>query len=114
MKSHGDQRIVLSWTGKDDAIDVKPGVLLYDQERSYGDQNTGNLLIHGNNLPALKTLEPEYAGKVKCIYIDPPYNSQVVFENYNDKMEHTTWLKLMKARLEILRVLLAGDGVIFI
>lgn len=114
MKSNGDQLIVLSWTGKDDDIDVKSGVLLYDKERSYGDQNTRNLLIHGDNLPALKTLELEYAGKVKCIYIDPPYNSQVVFEHYNDKMEHTKWLKLMKARLEVLRVLLSSDGVIFV
>lgn len=114
MKPNGDQLIVLSWIGKDDDIDVKPGVLIYDNERSYGDQNTRNLLIHGDNLPALKTLELEYAGKVKCIYIDPPYNSQIVFEHYNDKMEHTKWLKLMKARLEILRVLLSSDGVIFV
>lgn len=114
MKSNGDQLIALSWAGKDDDIAVKPGVLLYDNERSYGDQNTRNLLIHGDNLPVLKTLEFEYAGKVKCIYIDPPYNSQVVFEHYNDKMEHTKWLKLMKTRLEILRVLLSCDGVIFV
>lgn len=70
------------------------------------------MLIHGDNLLALKALEQEYAGKVKCIYIDPPYNTGAAFEHYDDNMEHSIWLSLMKARLEILKTLLAEDGAI--
>lgn len=72
------------------------------------------MIIHGDNLLALKALEQEYAGKVKCIYIDPPYNTGSAFEHYDDNLEHSTWLSLMKPRLEILKNLLNDDGSIWI
>ena len=81
---------------------------------SYGDKDTENMIIHGDNLLALKALLPEYEGKVKCIYIDPPYNTGNAFEYYDDSVEHSTWLAIMKPRLEQLRMLLTEDGVIFI
>ena len=73
-----------------------------------------NMLIHGDNLLALKALEQEFAGKVKCIFIDPPYNTGSAFEHYDDGVEHSLWLSLMRDRLEILRRLLSFDGVIFV
>lgn len=72
------------------------------------------MLIHGDNLLALKALEQDYAGKVKCIYIDPPYNTGNAFEHYDDGVEHSLWLSLMKPRLDILRNLLSNDGSIWI
>ncbi|MBI5555279.1 MAG: site-specific DNA-methyltransferase, partial [Elusimicrobia bacterium] len=72
------------------------------------------MLIHGDNLLALKALEQDFAGKIKCIYIDPPYNTGSAFEHYEDNLAHSQWLSLMKPRLEILRNLLANDRVIFI
>ena len=72
------------------------------------------MIIHGDNLLALKALESKYAGQVKCIYIDPPYNTGSAFEHYDDNLEHSTWLSLMKPRLEILRNLLCDDGSIWI
>ena len=83
-------------------------------EKSYGDKNTENMLIHGDNLLALKALEQDFAGKIKCIYIDPPYNTGSAFEHYDDNVEHSKWLSLMKSRLEILHNLLAEDGSIWI
>jgi len=83
-------------------------------ELTYGDVNTENMLIQGDNLEALKALLPYYAGKVKCIYIDPPYNTKSAFESYEDNLEHSTWLDMMYPRLEILWELLASDGVIMI
>lgn len=76
--------------------------------------HTDNILIHGDNLLALKALEAKYSGQVKCIYIDPPYNTGSAFEHYDDNLEHSIWLKLMKARLEILKKLLAPEGTIWI
>lgn len=73
-----------------------------------------NLLIHGDNLLALKALEQDFAGKVKCIYIDPPYNTGNAFEHYDDGLEHSQWLNLMKPRIELLRTLLSDDGSIWI
>jgi adenine-specific DNA-methyltransferase len=73
-----------------------------------------NLLIKGDNLLALKALERHFAGKIKCIYIDPPFNTGNAFEHYDDGLEHTIWLSMMKARLEILRKLLREDGAIFV
>jgi len=105
-----NQKLELTWIGKGKEINAEPRILLYDKEKSYGDQNTENILIHGDNLLALKALEQEYAGKVKCIYIDPPYNTGSAFEHYDDNLEHSTWLSLMKPRLEILRNLLSPDG----
>ncbi|MDK9721937.1 MAG: site-specific DNA-methyltransferase [Rhodospirillales bacterium] len=79
-----------------------------------GDAATGNMLIQGDNLEALKSLLPFYAGQVKCIYIDPPYNTKSAFEHYDDNLEHSQWLAMMWPRLEILRELLAEDGSIWV
>lgn len=81
---------------------------------SHGDLDTGNMLIQGDNLAALKALLPYYAGKVKCIFIDPPYNTRSAFEHYDDNLEHTEWLAMMYPRLELLRQLLAEDGSIWV
>ncbi|GHT40206.1 hypothetical protein AGMMS49965_08140 [Bacteroidia bacterium] len=83
-------------------------------ELGAGDKDTGNMLIQGDNLQALKALLPFYAGQVKCIYIDPPYNTGSAFEHYDDNLEHTKWLSMMYPRLEMLRELLAEDGSIWI
>lgn len=83
-------------------------------ELNAGDSNTENMLIQGDNLEALKALLPFYAGKVKCIYIDPPYNTKSAFEHYDDNLEHTQWLSMIYPRLELLRELLAEDGSIWI
>lgn len=80
----------------------------------YGDKNTGNMLIQGDNLEALKALLPFYAGRVKCIYIDPPYNTRSAFEHYDDNLEHTQWLAMMWPRMEMLRDLLSEDGSIWV
>lgn len=108
------QKLELTWVGKDQPMDVEPRILLHDASKDYGDPNTGNMLIHGDNLLALKALEQEYAGKVKCIYIDPPYNTGSAFEHYDDNLEHSIWLNLMRARLQILKSLLRNDGFIFV
>ena len=81
---------------------------------SVGDREAGNILIQGDNLEALKALLPFYAGRVKCIYIDPPYNTRSAFEHYDDNLEHTRWLAMMWPRLELLRELLAEDGSIWV
>jgi adenine-specific DNA-methyltransferase len=83
-------------------------------ELSYGDADSENLLIQGDNLDALKALLPYYAGRVKCIAIGPPYNTRSAFEHYDDNLEHSTWLSLMCPRLELLRDLLAEDGSIWV
>lgn len=103
-------KLELTWVGKEDSFAVEPRILLYDEEKSYGEQDTENMLIHGDNLLALKALEEKYSGQVKCIYIDPPYNTGAAFEHYDDNLEHSIWLDLMKKRLEILKNLLADDG----
>lgn len=104
------QKLELTWVGKDQPINVEPRILLHDASKDYGDLNTNNMLIHGDNLLALKALEQEYAGKVKCIYIDPPYNTGEIFENYDDNLEHSIWLGLMHSRLVLLRNMLSDDG----
>ena len=110
------KKLELHWIGKDKEILVEPRILIENKELSNieNDENTENVLIHGDNLLALKALEQKYTGKVKCIYIDPPYNTKSAFEHYNDNLEHSTWLSLMKSRLEILRKLLRDDGGIFV
>lgn len=108
------QKLELTWIGKDKTIKVEPRILIHDETKDYGDKNTGNMLIYGDNLLALKALEQDYAGKVKCIYIDPPYNTGSAFEFYDDNLEHSTWLNLMFPRLKILRNLLKEDGCIWI
>ncbi len=79
-----------------------------------GDPSSDNLLIQGDNLDALKSLLPLYAGRVKCIFIDPPYNTKSAFEHYDDNLEHSQWLSMMYPRLELLRELLAEDGSIWV
>ena len=111
---NNNQKLELTWIGKGEEPQVEPRVLLLDKEKSYGDENTENMLIHGDNLLALKALEQDYTGKIKCIYIDPPYNTGSAFEHYDDNLEHSTWLSLMKSRLELLRNLLSDDGCIFV
>lgn len=83
-------------------------------EHSYGDPSTGNMLIQGDNLDALKALLPYYAGAVKCVFIDPPYNTKSAFEHYDDNLEHTKWLSVIYPRMELLRELLAEDGSIWV
>ena len=107
-------KLELPWIGKDDKKKIEPRILKYDEDKSYGDKNTGNMLIHGDNLLALKSLEANYSGKIKCIYIDPPYNTGAAFDLYNDNLEHSIWLSLMKERLLLLKKLLSDDGLIFI
>ena len=109
------QKLELTWIGKDDKREaLEPRILIEDSKYSYGDSENENMLIHGDNLLALKALEQEYAGKVKCIYIDPPYNTGHAFEHYDDGLEHSIWLSLMRERLDLLHKLLAEDGSIWI
>lgn len=109
-------KLELTWYGKENEPKIEPRLLIENKELSNTDNDldTENMLIHGDNLLALKALENKYAGKVKCIYIDPPYNTGSAFEHYDDNLEHSQWLSLMKQRLEILKKLLSNDGSIFI
>jgi adenine-specific DNA-methyltransferase len=110
------QKLELTWIGKDEKLEIEPRILIEDKSLSNTgqDENTENMLIHGDNLLALKALETKYAGQVKCIYIDPPFNTGGAFEHYDDNLEHSIWLNLMYHRLQILYALLAEDGVIFV
>ncbi len=108
----------LHWLNDDEARRASRGVpyrlIEEDPALSYGDAQTQNMLIQGDNLAALKSLLPYYAGQVKCIYIDPPYNTGSAFENYDDNLEHSLWLTTIFPRVELLRELLAEDGAIWI
>lgn len=115
------QKLELMWVGKEKRAKLEPRILIEDPEKSYhADKRVSdndifdNMLIHGDNLLALKALEQDYAGRVKCIYIDPPYNTGNAFEHYDDGLEHSIWLSLMRERLELLKNLLSEDGVIFV
>lgn len=108
------QKLELTWIGKGNEPQLEPRILIEDPKKSFGDNRSENMLIHGDNLLALKALEQQYAGKVKCIYIDPPYNTGNAFEHYDDGIEHSIWMNLMKPRLEILRNLLSDNGSIWI
>ncbi len=100
---------------KDIAASSQAPYRLLDAVETYGDDpETQNMLIQGDNLDALKALLPFYAGKVKCIYIDPPYNTLSAFEHYDDNLEHTVWLSMIYPRLELLRELLSEDGSIWV
>jgi adenine-specific DNA-methyltransferase len=107
------QKLELTWIGKGEQINPEPRILIEKPEHAYGNGDKG-MLIHGDNLLALMSLQSEYAGQVKCIYIDPPYNTGSAFEHYDDNVEHSTWLNLMKPRLELLRQLLTEDGSVWI
>jgi len=113
-KRRNKQRLELTWIGKDEELKLEPRILFEDPEKSYGDPNTENMLIHGDNLLALKALEQDFAGKIKCIYIDPPYNTGSAFEHYDDGLEHSIWLQLIRERLKLLFNLLSDDGTIWI
>jgi adenine-specific DNA-methyltransferase len=110
-------KLELTWIGKENRPKLEPRILLEDPAKSYHakqrvtkDDIFDNRLIFGDNLLALKALEQEFAGKVKCVYIDPPYNTGNAFEHYDDSVEHSTWLSLMRDRVESLRRLLRPDG----
>ena len=110
------KKLELTWYGKEDEIRIEPRILIENKELSNikYDKSTENILIHGDNLLALKALEKKYAEQIKCIYIDPPYNTKSAFEKYNDNLEHSIWLNLMRSRIIILRKLLKKEGSIWI
>ncbi len=89
------QKLELTWVGKDEKVKLEPRVLVEDETKSYGDPNSENMLIFGDNLLSLKALEQDFAGKIKCIYIDPPYNTGNAFTHYDDGLEHSMWLNMM-------------------
>ena len=109
-------KLELTWYGKDEPIRVEPRLLIENAALSNtaADPDTENMLIHGDNLLALKALEKKFAGQVKCIYIDPPFNTGQAFENYDDNMEMSIWLDLMRSRLQILHALLKDEGTLFV
>ena len=114
------QKLELTWIGKENRPRLEPRILLEDASKSHRaayrvsqDDIYDNRVIYGDNLLALKALQNELTGQVKCIYIDPPYNTRAAFSHYDDSVEHSTWLSLMRDRLEILRVLLRQDGILF-
>lgn len=115
------QKLELTWIGKEKRPRLEPRILLEDPEKScHADHRVSdddifdNQLIFGDNLLALKALEQDYTGRVKCIFIDPPYNTGSAFEHYDDGLEHSIWLSLMRDRLEIIRNLLSDDGSLWI
>lgn len=115
------QKLELTWIGKENRPKLEPRILLEDPAKSYHAKHRvtdndifDNQLIFGDNLLALKALEAEYAGKVKCVFIDPPYNTGSAFTHYEDGVEHSIWLSLMRDRLEIIRRLLSEDGSLWI
>jgi adenine-specific DNA-methyltransferase len=115
------QKLELTWIGKDQRPRLEPRILLEEPARSYHAKQRvtdndlfDNRLIKGDNLLALKALEAEFAGRVKCVFIDPPYNTGSAFTHYDDGLEHSIWLGLMRDRLEIIRRLLSDDGSLWI
>jgi adenine-specific DNA-methyltransferase len=115
-------KLELTWIGKHERPRLEPRILLEDPERSHhaahrsgeDDDLFDNRLIFGDNLLALKALEQEFAGKVKCIYIDPPFNTQQAFAQYDDGVEHSVWLSMFRDRLEVLKRLLSRDGSLWV
>ena len=107
-------KLELTWVGKYDDKVIEPRILMEDREKSYGDPRSENMLIHGDNLVALQALQQDFYGSIKCIYIDPPYNTGSAFEHYDDNLEHSIWLSLMRKRLILLRELLSEEGTIWI
>ncbi len=115
------QKLELTWIGKDKRPKLEPRILLEDPAKSYHASHRvtendifDNRLIFGDNLLALKALEQEFAGKVKCVFIDPPYNTGSAFTHYDDGLEHSIWLGLMRDRLEVIKRLLSEDGSLWI
>ncbi len=121
MEQERKLKLELTWVNKDKPLKLETRLLIEDESKSYHacakhgvNDQFENMLIHGDNLLALKALLPKYRGLVKCIYIDPPYNTGAAFEHYNDNMEHSKWLSLMRSRLDLLKELLTDDGSIWI
>lgn len=114
------QKLELTWIGKHRRPKLEARILLEDPEKSYHAKVRSevaafdNRLIFGDNLLALKALEQEFTGKVKCVFIDPPYNTGSAFTHYDDGLEHSIWLGLMRNRLEIIKRLLSDDGSLWI
>ena len=115
------QKLELTWIGKEHRPKLEPRILLEDPEQSYHAPHRvtdhdlfDNQLIFGDNLLALKALEAEFTGQVKCVYIDPPYNTGSAFTHYDDGLEHSIWLGLMRDRLEVYYKLLSFDGLLFV
>jgi len=134
------QKLELTWIGKGNEPKLEPRILIEDPEKSFwynkekgaappwdslktgenqqSDKISGsdfsNMLIHGDNLLALKALEQQFAGKIKCIYIDPPFNTGQAFEYYDDNLEHSLWLNLLHQRIKILYNLLHKDGLMWV
>lgn len=115
------QKLELTWIGKEKRPKLEPRILLEDPEKSYHAKHRvtesdifDNRLIFGDNLLALKALEQEFSGKVKCVYIDPPFNTQQAFEHYDDGYEHSIWLGLIRDRAEAIRRLMSDDGTLFV
>jgi len=114
-------KLELTWIGKENRPKLEPRILLEDPALSYHAKHRvasadlfDNKLILGDNLLALKALEAEFAGRVKCVYVDPPFNTQQAFEHYEDGVEHSIWLSLMRDRLEMIRRLMASDASLFV
>jgi adenine-specific DNA-methyltransferase len=106
-------KLELTWVGKEQRPRLEPRLLIEDPGKSYGDPKSPNMLIRGDNLLALKALEQDFGGCVKCIFIDPPYNTGQAFQHYDDGLEHSIWLGLMRDRFELLKRLLTKDGILF-
>lgn len=121
MAKNRHTKLELTWIGKDDVPRLEPRILLEQPEKSYaaplkseGPTFFDNMLIHGDNLLALKALEAQFTGAVKCIYIDPPFNTGQAFPEYEDGIEHSLWLSMFRDRLLLLKRLLADDGTIWV
>jgi len=115
------RKLELTWIGKDKRPKLEPRILLEDTDKSYHAKQRvsendifDNRLVFGDNLLALKALESEFSGKVKCVFIDPPYNTGSAFEHYDDGVEHSIWLGLIRDRLEVIRCLLSDNGSLWI
>jgi hypothetical protein len=111
------QRLELTWIGKDERPRLEPRILLEDMDKSYHAKARvtendifDNILIHGDNLLALKALEQDFTGKIKCIYIDPPFNTGAAFEYYDDNLEHSLWLGMFYERIQLLHRLRSRNG----
>ena len=107
-------KLELTWVNKYEENLIEPRILLEDNEKSYGNPLSKNMLIHGDNMIALKALQQDYYERIKCIYIDPPYNTGTAFQQYDDSIEHSIWLSLMRDRLRLLHSLLSENGIIWI
>lgn len=115
------QKLELTWIGKENRPKLEPRILLEDATKSYHAKHKvtdsdlfDNRLIFGDNLLALRALEQDFTGKIKCVYIDPPFNTGAAFDHYDDGLEHSIWLGLMRQRFQILKNLLRDDGFIFV